>query len=43
LYPLLEGYTKKCKIKNTQKDLFQSIKGTWLTANKKTGNKKREK
>jgi hypothetical protein len=43
LYPLLAGYTSKCKIKKTSKALPQSIPSTVLSAKKKTGARKSEK
>jgi hypothetical protein len=43
LYPLLAGYTNKCKMMKTKKATRQLTAGNWLMANKKTGNRKNEK
>jgi hypothetical protein len=34
LNPLLAGYTKRCSIIKTRRELKGSTEGTWLNANK---------
>jgi hypothetical protein len=43
LYPLLEGYTNMCRMKNIRMACIVLMAGTWLNANRYTGNRKKEK